>query len=95
MSDNKETKFSEEEMKIVKEIQQKYVDIQHKFGQLSVAEIRLEQQKNALSSTKEDLNQQFLDTQTTEKAFIKKVTDKYGDGILNPETGVYNPKLEK
>ena len=95
MSDNKETKFSEEEMKIVKEIQQKYVDIQHKFGQLSVAGIRLEQQQNALDSTKEELNQQFIDTQTQEKDFIKKVTEKYGDGVLNPETGVYNPKLEK
>ena len=58
------TKFSEEEMKTVKEIQQRYVDVQHKLGQLSVEETD----------------------------FIKSITEKYGDGVLNPETGEYNKK---
>ena len=85
-------KFSEDEMKIVKEIQQKYVDIQHKLGQLSVAEIRLNQQMDALQESRQDLNEKFFKTQQDEKSFIKEITDKYGDGILDPETGQYNPK---
>ena len=73
-------------------IQQTYVDVQHKLGQLSVAEIRLEQQLDALNSSREDLNQQFIDTQNSEKEFIKQITDKYGDGVLDPKTGNYNKK---
>ena len=89
------TKFSEDEMKVVKEIQQKYVDIQHKLGQLSVAELRLNQQLDALGESRDELNQNFLDTQNSEKDFIKSITEKYGDGILDPKTGEYNPKSEK
>ena len=86
------SKFSEEEMGKVKEIQQNYVDIQHKLGQLSVAEIRLTQQLDALNISRDELNQKFLQTQKEEKDFIKIITEKYGDGILDPKTGEYNPK---
>tara|TARA_R100000315_G_scaffold62265_1_gene42996 strand:+ start:1365 stop:1664 length:300 start_codon:yes stop_codon:yes gene_type:complete len=95
MSETKETKFSTDEMKIVKEIQQKYVDTQHKLGQISVAEIRLQQQMDALMETRQELNESFIKTQEEEKEFISKITEKYGDGVLNPETGIYNPKIEK
>ena len=86
------TKFTEEEMKTVKEIQKNYVDIQHKLGQLSVAEIRLNQQLDALNISRSELNDSFRKTQKEEKDFIKVVTEKYGVGILNPETGEYNIK---
>ena len=86
------TKFTEEEMKTVKEIQKNYVDIQHKLGQLSVAEIRWNQQLDALNISRSELNDSFRKTQKEEKDFIKVVTEKYGDGILNPETGEYNIK---
>ena len=85
-------KFSEEEMVVVKQIQQKYVDIQHKLGQVSVAEIRLNQQLEALVNSKDELNQSFIDTQNQEKDFIKSITEKYGEGILDPQTGNYNKK---
>ena len=86
------TKFSEEEMKTVKEIQQRNVDVQHKLGQLSVAEIRLNQQLDALNITRTELNDTFIKTQKEETDFIKSITEKYGDGVLNPETGEYNKK---
>jgi predicted nuclease with TOPRIM domain len=85
-------KFSEEEMKVVKEIQQKYIDVQHQLGQLSVAEIRLNQQLEALGNSKESLNDKFIETQSEEKDFIKNITEKYGEGILDPQTGNYNQK---
>ena len=85
-------KFTEEEMDKVKEIQQTYVDVQHKLGQLSVAEIRLNQQMDALNISRSELNEKFIQTQKVEKDFIKIITEKYGDGILDPKTGEYNPK---
>ena len=86
------TKFSEEEMKTVQTIQKTYVDVQHKLGQLSVAEIRLNQQIDALQHSRSELNDEFIKAQKEEKDFIKIITEKYGDGILNPETGEYNTK---
>ena len=74
MSETKETKFSTDEMKIVKEIQQKYVDTQHKLGQISVAEIRLQQQMDALMETRQELNESFIKAQEEEKEFISKIT---------------------
>ena len=85
-----EEKFTAEELKKVKEIQQTYVDIQHKLGQISVARIRLEQQSNSLDERQGELENQFKETQTNEKDFISAITEKYGDGVLNPETGTYN-----
>ena len=86
------SKFSEEEMEIVKQIQQKYVDIQHKLGQLSVAEIRINQQLRSLDTTRQELNESFINTQNEEKDFIKNITEKYGEGVLDPDTGPYNKK---
>ena len=89
------TKFSEEEMEVVKEIQQKYVDVQHKLGQLSVARIRLVQQLEALDNSESELKQSFVETQKSEKEFISSITEKYGDGVLNPTTGEYNTNSQK
>tara|TARA_Y100001963_G_C6686672_1_gene402554 strand:- start:520 stop:828 length:309 start_codon:yes stop_codon:yes gene_type:complete len=84
-----DNKFTEDEMKVVKEIQNKYVTIQHQFGQLSIARLRLEQQLSSLDETEENLSNDFVKTQEEESEFIKSVTEKYGDGILDPNTGIY------
>ena len=86
----KEQKFNQEELDIVKNIQKKYVDVQHKMGQLSVAKLRLEQQQESLERTQDELYNAFVDTQEEEKKFITSITEKYGDGVLDPETGIYS-----
>ena len=50
------TKFSEEELKQVKGIQDEYIKIQSQFGQLSIAKIRLQSQINAFDDTEVKLN---------------------------------------
>ena len=91
---SKDTKFNEDEMKTVKDIQQRYVDVQHKLGQLSVTRIRIEQQLNALDERENQLSEDFIKTQNDEKQFIGDITKKYGDGVLNPNTGMYNQSIE-
>ena len=84
-----EVKFTEEEMNKIKEIQQTYVDVQQSLGQLSVARIRLEQQLNSLDDSEDGLSKKFIDTQKSEKDFIDEITKKYGDGTLDPQTGIF------
>ena len=86
-----EVKFSEEEIKEVQEIQNTYKNIQDNFGQLNMAKLRLEEQMSVLDTGEEDLRTRFIDIQEKEKKFLDVITEKYGDGTLNPDTGVFTP----
>ena len=77
-------KFTEDELKQVQTIQQSYANVQNQFGQLKLAQIRLDEQEVEL----EDALKQI---QSDEKKFLDGITDKYGQGTLNPETGVFTP----
>ena len=83
------TKFSEEELKQVKGIQDEYIKIQNQFGQLSIAKIRLKSQINILDDSEVKLNEDFEKLQEKEKEFLDETTKKYGEGSLNPQTGVF------
>ena len=83
-----ETKFTEEEMNQVKSFQQNYMNIQNQFGQLKMAQIRLDEQEI-------DLENSLKSIQDEEKKFLDGITDKYGQGTLNPETGVFTPTENK
>jgi chromosome segregation ATPase len=85
------TKFSEEELEKVKNIQEEYFKIQTSFGQLSVAKIKLEEQLSNLDKTEHELRGKFQDLQIQEKTFLDEITKKYGEGNLNPETGEFIP----
>ena len=80
----KEVKFTEDELKQVQNFQNSYGSIQNSFGQVKMTILRLEQQEMDL---KENLNK----LQVEEKKFLDGITDKYGQGTLNPETGVFTP----
>jgi hypothetical protein len=81
---SKEAKFTEEEMNQVKTFQQNYVNIQNQFGQLKMAQIRLDGQEV-------DLENALTSIQDEEKKFLDGITEKYGEGSLNQETGVFTP----
>ena len=85
------TKFSEEELKQVKEIQDGYFDVQSRLGQVAVAKIRLEKQFNELEEHENNLHKRFNELQETERKFLDSVTEKYGQGTLNPDTGEFIP----
>jgi len=79
-----EVKFTEEELTQVQNIQKSYQNVQSQFGQLKLAQIRLDNQEV-------DLEEALKSIQSEEKKFLDGITDKYGQGTLNPETGVFTP----
>ena len=83
-----EVKFTEEELKQVQNIRQNYLNIQQSFGQLKLAQMRLENQEIELEESLKSL-------QNNENKFLEGITKKYGDGSLNPETGVFTPTENK
>ena len=86
-----EVKFNEEELKSIKSIQSSYAEITNKLGQLSIAKLRIEQQEESLAKEHDTLIDSFNKTQDGEQKFLDEITKKYGQGTLNPETGVFTP----
>ena len=79
-----EVKFTEEELTQVQNIQKSYATVQNQFGQLKMAQIRLDEQEV-------ELEESLKSIQDDEKKFLDGITEKYGEGTLNPETGVFTP----
>ena len=86
-----DTKFTKEEMDMISKIQETYLDIQQKLGQVSLSKLKLEQQAEAIDKMEKELLENFKKTQKEEKDFVDSVTKKYGDGTLNPESGIFTP----
>ena len=87
-----EIKFTEEEMKTLRELQQTYAGVQNALGQLGVERIRLSQQMTGLDSAEENLTNQFEETQGKEREFVETISKKYGDGNLDITSGVFTPR---
>ena len=79
-----EVKFTEDELKQVQDIQKTYTNVQNQFGQIKMAQIRLDEQEIELENSLKSL-------QEKESKFLDGITDKYGQGSLNPKTGVFTP----
>ena len=87
-----EVKFTDEEMKQLVELQQKYQSVQNALGQLGVAKLRLEQQVAAFDAEQVNIESQFNEVQNQERGFVDSVNKKYGDGNLDINTGVFTPR---
>jgi len=83
-----EVKFTEEELTQVQNIQKSYANVQNQFGQLKLAQIRLDNDEVTLEDALKSI-------QDEEKKFLDGITEKYGQGTLNPETGVFTPTENK
>ena len=86
-----EVKFSEEEMTTVKQVGDTYQDIQYQFGQLSVGRLRVEQQLLAMDERRNQLVEAFTKNQEDETSFLEEISNKYGKGELDPQTGIFIP----
>lgn len=84
-------KFSEEEMKSLRDLQDSYTKKQAELGQVSVQRILLNQQMDTLDERQAELESEYTKVQQQEQDLVKKLNEKYGPGQLNPETGVFTP----
>jgi predicted nuclease with TOPRIM domain len=88
---SEQVKFTEDELKKVKSIQESYFDVQNQFGQLKLARLRVEQQLDTIDNQEQELNKKFNDIQNDESSFLQETTKKYGEGNLDPDTGIFIP----
>ena len=86
-----ETKFTEDELKSLSELQQRYTNGQSAFGQLKVRRLLLEQELKALDEAELRLEAEYTQTQQDEQKLVADLNEKYGAGNLDPSTGVFTP----
>ena len=89
-----EVKFTDDELKSIQEISQKSNEITNRFGQLVIAKINLEKQSEAVEEEEFKLHEELEALKKEEQETLQSITEKYGPGTLDPQTGVFTPSVE-
>jgi len=77
-------KFTPQEIQELQDLQSQIAQLTHSFGQLTLSRIKLEEQDAFLKSQLKILEEK-------ETNLAKSLSDKYGKGSLDIETGEFTP----
>ena len=77
-------KFTDEELKSIEGIRVKYTEITQRFGQITLTKYNLDQQEK-------QAHKDFEAIRAEEQKVLIGITEKYGPGTLDPNTGVFTP----
>jgi len=89
MEENVIKKLTDDEIKELKSIITQYTEIELKIGRMTIDKILLTKQ---LSSIDDDINkakEEYFSMVDKEKSFARMITEKYGKGSIDPETGLF------
>ena len=89
-----EVKFTEKELQSLQELSTKSNEITNRFGQLAIAKINLEKQSEAVEEEEFKLHEELEALKKEEQETLQSITEKYGPGSLDPQTGVFTPSVE-
>jgi hypothetical protein len=90
----KEIKFTEDELKSVGDLQVKYNTVTNKFGQIAIAKLNLEKQQESIEEEEFKVHEELESVRAEEQEVLTGITEKYGPGTLDPQTGVFTPSTE-
>ena len=88
---DQETKFTDDELKSLQDLQNSYQGKQLQFGQLRVQRLLVQQQLDSIDDTEAKLEVEYSEVQETERKLVADLNEKYGPGNLDPATGVFTP----
>lgn len=80
-------KFNDEELEQVREIQQLYNAIVNQAGQVHIEEINLHERKGQVEANLQEIRRR-------EQELVSTLTETYGKGSINLETGEFIPTEE-
>ena len=76
--------FSEKELNEIKNLRNKIDQLSFQFGQIYIQKSKIEEQENTLKNELKSFDKK-------EAELAKKLTDKYGKGSIDLETGTFTP----
>ena len=94
MAKKDEIKFTEKELESLNDLQVKYNTITNQFGQLAIAKLNLEKQTEVVNDQEFKLQEELNQAREEEQGILNDITEKYGPGQLDPQSGVFTPTTE-
>jgi len=88
---SKEIKFTQEELQSLEDLRNRYNGITSAFGNLEINRIQIENRLEQLDNEKVRLETQYNETIQLERRLVQDLTEKYGAGNLDINTGVFTP----
>ena len=76
--------FSEEELKEIRDLRRDLNQTTFQYGQLHINKIKIEEAEI-------NIKNQLSDLEKKERTLAKKLSDKYGNGSIDIETGTFIP----
>lgn len=90
-----DNKFTDDELKQINTIADTYSQLQTELGNLGVQKILVDERIQAIQDREEAIRGEWKKNQTTEQELVKTLSDKYGEGTLDPKTGEFTPVPKK
>jgi septal ring factor EnvC (AmiA/AmiB activator) len=87
----KQIKFTQEELDSLSNLKNTYAQLELALGRVEMARIQVEQRMEQIEDEKLRLETQYSEVKKQEQNLVVTLNEKYGDGNLNPETGVFTP----
>ena len=87
----KTVKFTKEELESLQNLKNDYKNIQNELGRVSVLRIQAEQRVEDLDNNQLQLEVMYKETQQREPNLVGELTEKYGVGNLDINTGKFTP----
>ena len=94
MAKRDEIKFTEKELQTLTDLQVRYNTITNQFGQLAIAKLNLEKQTEVVNDQEFKLQEELDQAREQEQEILNEITEKYGPGQLDPQSGVFTPTTE-
>ena len=94
MAKKDEIKFTEKELQTLTDLQVRYNTITNQFGQLAIAKLNLEKQTEVVNDQEFKLQEELDQAREQEQEILNDITEKYGPGQLDPQSGVFTPTTE-
>ena len=91
MSDIIEKEFSQEDIEIVKKLQSDYSVTTAQVGQIEIELHLLKKRLSEMEDLRKSLFEKYSELQTQESELVKSLNEKYGDGVLDLDSGKFIP----
>ena len=89
--EQQEIKMTEEELQKIQDLRTQYASITAQLGQLKIEQMFVNRQLSRLKELEAQFEADYMANQTAEEVFAKQINEKYGDGDINLDSGVFTP----
>ena len=85
-------KLTEQELQQIQDLRLKYANVTAQLGQLKVEQMLINKQLTRLNELENQFIKDYEQVQTEEEQFAKTITEKYGIGDVDVESGIFTPE---